>query len=228
MKFRHLLVISLSILAGVCFGVAVATHLLTTGSLNKTYRAYIVQSGSMEPALPVGAIVFTQSSPIYSVGDIVTFSPNGGETLVTHRISSIEGSGFRTKGDANEDPDNLIVTRDQIVGKSILSVPKLGYFADFVRTPKGFVFLIVIPASIIIYEELKAVLNEIKSMFTKKKNDQYTKKAVVFLPIFGVMFMLVSGTGSFFTDREISENNNIQIEEPSPAASPVPDADIGI
>lgn len=227
MKVRHFLVISLSILAGVCFGVAVATHFLTTGSLNKTYRAYIVQSGSMEPALPVGAIVFTQSAPSYEVGDIITFSPNGGETLVTHRISSTEGNGFRTKGDANEDPDNLIVARDQIVGKSIFSIPKLGYFADFVRTPKGFVLLIVIPASIIIYEELKSVFNEIKSAITKKMSGKNSNKAVVFLPIFGVMFMLVSGTGSFFTDREISENNNIQIVEPSPAASPVPDADIG-
>ena len=222
---RHKLTIFLAILSGVCFGVAITTHLLVTGSLNQNYRAYIVQSGSMEPALPVGSIVFTKSADTYSVGEIITFSD--GNNLVTHRIVNVDEASVQTKGDANEEADNRRIENSQIIGKQFLAVPYLGYFADFVRTPRGFVAFVVIPAAIIIYEELKALLSELKQLVLKKRDSKSTVKTAVFLPIFGgLVFMFFSAySSSYFSDNEVSSQNGLaaasDFETPTPENSPI-------
>lgn len=230
---KKFLVIFLSILAGVCFGVAVSTHLLITGSLGKTYRAYIVQSGSMEPALKVGSIVFTQTASSYSTGDIITFETTSKDNLVTHRIVDVSSENgqifYQTKGDANEEADNARVPADKIVGKSIASAPYFGYFANFVRTPRGFVIFVVIPAAIIVYEELKAVFNELKKLVLKKKsNTPKTAMAAIIIPVFGSIFLFVSATGSFFNDRESSNTNVLSAassyETPTPEPTSTPTA----
>jgi len=215
---KRIIVILLAVFAGVCFGVAASTHLLVTGALNKAYRAYIVQSGSMSPAVPVGSIVFTKSNESYGIGDIITFS-SGGNTLTTHRIVEIVNDGelvYKTKGDANEEPDNFRVTSDKIVGQAFLHIPFLGYFANFVRTPKGFVILVVIPASIIVYEELKNILRIALSSFPRKRESiqgESTQKGSgmtkvgALIPVIGVAFLFLSQTGSFFRDKETSLTN---------------------
>lgn len=219
---KRIILVSLSILSGVCFGVTISTHLLITGALNSSYRAYIVQSGSMAPALQAGSIVITRSAPAYSPGEIITFT--SGNSQITHRIVAIEGENFITKGDANEEPDSTPVKKSQIIGKSILSLPYLGYLADFVRTPRGFVMLVVIPAAIIVYEELKSLFKEFKKVVFKKEADEgSSQRAAIFLPIIGVVFLLLSQTNSFFTDNEFSLTNILgaaeTFAEPEPTAS---------
>ena len=161
---KHYLSIFMVTFSGVCLGVAFSTYLLTTGAFNSSYRAYVVQSGSMEPTLKTGSVVITQTLPRYYIGDIVTFSPDGGEQLVTHRIVRMEGQNFITKGDANEDTDHWEVSPEEVVGKASFSIPFLGYLVDFTKTPKGFVVMVVIPASIIIYEELKTIIKTTASI----------------------------------------------------------------
>lgn len=222
---KRTIIILLSILSGVCFGVAVSTHLLITGALNKTYRAYIVQSGSMAPALAVGSIVFTKSEANYSKGDIITFTQNNSQ--ITHRIVSVSFEGgepvFTTKGDANEEADSAAVRPSQIVGKAFIVIPYIGYLADFVRTPKGFVLLVVIPASIIIYEELKSLLSEVKRVLLKKGAQGNTPtKAALFIPIVGVALLFISQTGSFFLDNEKSTANILGAAETFGTATPAP------
>jgi len=61
------------------------------------------------------------------VGDVIVFDANQGYPVV-HRIVKIEKNGFRTKGDHNPVEDPWIVTPDNIHGKAIFVIPKLGYF----------------------------------------------------------------------------------------------------
>lgn len=209
---KKTIVICLAILSGVCFGVALSTHLLVSGAMGKTYRAYIVESGSMEPALKVGSIVFTQTANVYTSGDIITFETSSKDNLVTHRIVDVVSENgqlvYQTKGDANEEADSALVPSEKIVGKSFLAVPYLGYFADFVRTPRGFVIFVVIPAAIIVYEELKAVFSEIKRLIFKNKDGaKKSATAAILVPFLGGIFMLVSSTGAFFHDQENSNTN---------------------
>jgi signal peptidase len=197
-----------------------STFLLTKGHIGKTYRAYIVQSGSMEPALPVGSVVFTKSSPEYQKGDIITFDVDG--KLITHRIADIEDDKFQTKGDANEEADIGSITEEQIVGKSFINVPYVGYLADFVRTPRGFVMLVVIPAAIIIYEEIKAILRELKNaIFKKRKEDTTNTKSAAFIPFFGIFLLFMSSTSAVNIDKETAKNNLFQASDSFSDEEPV-------
>ena len=91
-----------------------------------------IMSGSMEPVLRTGGIVFTDTKERRpEIGDIVTYQV--GETRVTHRVIRKEHKGYVTKGDANNREDPTVVTADQIIGKVIFSLPCLGYAAVFVR-----------------------------------------------------------------------------------------------
>src|SRR3989344_4777343 len=246
MSVKKYIIIFLACLAGVCFGVAVSTHLLVSGALSKTYRAYIVQSGSMAPALPVGSVVITKSEQAYGKGDIVTFSHDR-KTQTTHRINAVEFEGsepvFTTKGDANEEPDGAKIKSGQILGKSLFVIPFVGYLADFVRTPKGFVIFVVIPASIIVYEELKTIIKTLKQSFSRKRESSDSSgsptesgmtKSSLLIPVLGVFFLFLGATGSFFLDNEASSTNVLGAAasfgtptgEPTPTPTPTPDPKI--
>ena len=75
----------------------------------------VVLSGSMEPELPVGALVIIQKQDSYSAGDVVTYQEENG-TLVTHRLMSVKNGVAVTKGDANNTEDSPILLK-QIRGK---------------------------------------------------------------------------------------------------------------
>jgi signal peptidase len=128
-----------------------------------------VYTGSMEPAIPVGGIVVIKpvNPDTLKVGDIICFKIESESfTTVTHRIFNITDEGFITKGDANEDPDQWIVKKENVIGKVIAVIPFLGYLGYFVRTPIGFILLIIIPATIIIILEIRNIVKELK----KNKN----------------------------------------------------------
>lgn len=123
------------------------------------WRFDAILSGSMEPALPVGGVVFIKpvEAADIEVGDIIAYgSP---EALITHRvIDVIDQAGepsFVTKGDASEDPDITPVSASAVVGKVIFDVPYLGYLADFVKTRLGFILAVLVPGLVIIGLELK-------------------------------------------------------------------------
>jgi signal peptidase len=75
----------------------------------------------------------------------------------------IEGKPqYITKGDANNAPDQKVVLKKEILGKVLLDIPYLGYAVDFIKKPLGFALIILIPAGIIISDEIKKIFKEIK------------------------------------------------------------------
>lgn len=99
-------------------------------------RPTLISGFSMTPTLTVGDIVITRdiSAEEVRVGDIVRFS-RGGEFII-HRVVEIEDSAgqvfFVTQGDANNVADPPIVG-DQIQGKVVVVIPKLGWVSIGVR-----------------------------------------------------------------------------------------------
>ena len=87
-------------------------------------RPYVVYSGSMEPKIPTGAVVFTKEGA-YSpeTGDIITF--HNEDTVVTHRVVKKEEGTFITKGDANSSEDAPVLW-DNVVGKVFVGIPRVG------------------------------------------------------------------------------------------------------
>jgi signal peptidase len=95
----------------------------------------------MEPAIHVGSVcVINQHSPYDSIekGDIIAFRAGSG-VLVTHRAAGITEEGIVTKGDANNAEDLSPVTKENYIGRTIFSVPKLGYAVRSVRTKGGLI-----------------------------------------------------------------------------------------
>ncbi len=146
------------------------------------YRMFTVRSGSMEPAVKQGSIVFDKKNNEYSVGDIVTYQISGGKDTMTHRIVElIDDRGnayYRLKGDANPAPDIDLVSESEIIGKVYVTVPLVGYLVSFLRTLPGLLIFIIIPATIIIYEEINNIKKEIIRIKKRNTKTWDNKKAV--------------------------------------------------
>ena len=106
-------------------------------------RPTIVVTGSMDPVIPVNAIVMVENVPFeeLEVGDIITYASPLGYSVI-HRIVdkrwtiNIDSDGghyyLRTKGDANASMDNVRVTEDMYNGKVTTIYTEAVPFMSFV------------------------------------------------------------------------------------------------
>lgn len=178
-KFLYgLITIILVIIAG--------TIALSALNLPNGIRLYTVQTGSMAPTIPAGSLVIIKPFNNYKKGDIITYpsekyrtAKNPRET-VTHRIFAVRETKkailYITKGDFNPSPDFAPIPRNLVLGKVIASVPVLGFPLSFAKTSYGFILLIVIPATIIIYSELMTIKNEAIRLIAERKKRKLTTK----------------------------------------------------
>lgn len=121
--------------------------------------ALVVQSGSMEPALETGSVVFVEEVPPETIeeGDIITYRDDGGN-LITHRVVEIHQAQtsmrFSTKGDNNENSDPEPVYRDEFVGEVTFNIPLIGYVVAFGQTRLGWAVMVMVPTLLLIFSEL--------------------------------------------------------------------------
>ena len=122
---------------------AVVFVALTSGARVFGVEPLTVLSGSMEPELKTGSIVYikpTEDTENFKVGDVITFKLSSG-TIATHRIIEIvEKDGavaYRTKGDSNPIEDGGAVKHTDIIGTPVFSIPFLGFVAAFIVTKVG-------------------------------------------------------------------------------------------
>ena len=143
-------------------------------------RVFVVQSGSMTPTIKLGSLIFVFPSSQYQKGDIITAKLRPESNIkhpystVTHRIVDVEEKDdsifYITKGDANTTPDFDKRPSDLVLGKVVYIVPFLGYPVGFAKTQTGFIFLIAIPAVIIVYSEFLNIKKEFLKIIKKKKH----------------------------------------------------------
>lgn len=123
----------------------------------------IVMSGSMEPTLKTGGIVFTDTKRTEpSVGDIVTFRNAKGK--VSHRVVAKQKQSYITKGDANNTEDVSLLEPEQIIGTVILTVPLLGYAAELLKEKTVGMLLLLM-----IFQELVFLVIEWKGERIEKR-----------------------------------------------------------
>lgn len=113
------------------------------------YRFFLVQSGSMEPSIMVGDLILVKKQADYFQNEAITFQSEN-QRITTHRVSEIKNGVFVTKGDANRVEDNDTINKEQILGKVVLVIPKIGFLVGFVQTLPGLIILVLIPAGILI------------------------------------------------------------------------------
>ena len=94
---------------------------------------YVVTSGSMEPTISKGSIVFVNTRDrTPEVGEVMTFrvSEDPSSMVVTHRVYEVNENGdCITKGDANDAVDLNTITPSQVIGIDIWTIRLLGYIA---------------------------------------------------------------------------------------------------
>lgn len=139
-------------------GVFVATAVPQTVGAD---HSYVVLSDSMSPAIDAGAVVFVDGVPTDRIetGDVITYEQGGADgNRVTHRVVEVvERDGerqFRTKGDANEDPDPQPVPASRVIGVVGFHVPLIGYVTSFAQTRLGILALVVVPAVLLVVSEM--------------------------------------------------------------------------
>lgn len=145
---------------------------------NPLYSAYVIVSGSMEPIIKIrDAVLVRRVEPEdIKVGDVVTYRATD-ETyygiLITHRVVNIEEKNgekiYITKGDNNATIDRSPIIGDQITGKVVMRIPKIGYIKYFLVSSYGWIIAIVIPSlGIIIYDIMK-IFKNLKNGVNKKR-----------------------------------------------------------
>jgi len=121
-----------------------------------TFNAYVVLTGSMLPDIQVYDVVVTKKveAETLNEGDIITFASADSRflgTIITHRIlkknydAESKTYTFQTKGDNNNVADSALVPQNNIYGKVILKIPKLGYLQEFLASDGGWIIVILIP-----------------------------------------------------------------------------------
>ena len=108
-------------------------------------QVFTVISGSMEPAYPVGSLIYVKDVDVHQLerGDVITFMLNE-DTVATHRIVEVVPDEtdasvirFRTKGDANEAEDGSLIHYKNVIGTPVFTIPYMGYVANYVQNPPG-------------------------------------------------------------------------------------------
>jgi signal peptidase I len=143
-------------------------------------QRYVITGGSMTGTIPKGAVIYSRITPVgqLKLGDIITFTPPGMTSAVTHRIIAVEAGpdgspAFRTKGDFNDaaDPWNPVMLNEPQQARYVFQVPVLGYVlaALGVRTVR--IALIGLPAVLIALSLLWSLWREAGEEVTQRLED---------------------------------------------------------
>ena len=151
----------------------------TTGNWKPPlYQAYVIISPSMVPTIKVQDAIVTKRMDDYQIGDVCTYiskNPSYLGIMITHRIIGIDvdqnnNKVYIFKGDNNYSADTMPVEKDQIYGKVVMKIPKIGYIQYFLSNAYGWIIAIVIPCVGII------TLDIIKLINTFRKKEKRGKK----------------------------------------------------
>ena len=139
-------------------------------------KTFTIISGSMEPNISVNDLVIIKEVEKSEIkkGDIISFKING--EIITHRVINIETDTngeilYTTQGDANNIQDYNKITFENIEGKYIGKIPKVGKIVITLKNKETLTVLIVLLLIIYVLEER----NSSKKLKRNKTRIDYEK-----------------------------------------------------
>lgn len=138
------------------------------------YLPLIVLTDSMYPEIESGDLIICHTEDAANIkdGDIVAFfDPAGnGSSIVTHRVLEVTeengGIAFRTKGDANNTEDKMLVPAENLVGVYQNRIPGAGNIAMFMQSTTGLIVCVVLPIILLVaYDIIR------RRIYEKNKKD---------------------------------------------------------
>ncbi len=135
-------------------------------------KTYVIVSGSMKPNINIGDVVVVKNiknKEDLKVGDVISFRK--GQSVITHRITNIQYDEnqtikITTKGDNNNIEDNGEVSYDDIEGKVIKAIPKLGNISLAMQNKITVVVVIIL---FYMYLSWNCKINKIKEIRRLKR-----------------------------------------------------------
>ncbi len=150
-----LIIITLLILVGIYYIIQI--KVLKNDFANLCgYTFFEVATGSMENTINIGDVVIVNLTKDVNENDIIVYKDDN--NFITHRLIKKQTDKLITRGDANNSEDKPI-NEDQILGKVIYIVPKMGIFRKIFISKEilGLVIAILILLGILfVYEAKKA------------------------------------------------------------------------
>ena len=143
------------------------------------YKAYIVNTDSMSKTdFKAGDLILVKEVDPSTLkeGDIITYMSQSTESFgetITHKIRKLTSDargnpGFITYSTTTDQDDDTIVTYMYVLGKYEKTIPGVGSFFNFMKTPQGYIICIFIPFMIlIVYQAVKFVI-----IFRRYKREQ--------------------------------------------------------
>ena len=173
---RVSMAVSLLLVATVMLSLYAAIQAISKGYVQIFgFSMFRVVTGSMEPEIPVGALLLTKASDIEKIAlrDVVCFRTQDSAIwgrVVTHRVVEIlQMDGeilLRTQGDANLAADGYLVDRYTLIGKVIWHTgddSMLAGIFSFFTNKVGFLGCIVLPCLLLSGLLLKNCVSNIRN-----------------------------------------------------------------
>ena len=113
------------------------------------YTFFEVATGSMANTINIGDIVVVKVNEAFKENDIIVYKEEN--SFITHRVIKIDGQDLITRGDANNSEDKPIKS-DQILGKVIYVVPKIGIWRKVLESPEilGMIIIFIILLGVVL------------------------------------------------------------------------------
>ena len=143
------------------------------------YKAYIVNTDSMSKTdFKAGDLILVKETDpsTLKAGDIITYMSQNSESFgetITHKIRKVTtdsrgNPGFITYSTTTDQDDDTIVTYMYVLGKYEKTIPDIGTFFNFMKTPQGYILCIFVPFMLlIIYQAVNFVM-----VFRRYKREQ--------------------------------------------------------
>lgn len=153
---------------------------------------YTIISPSMTPNINVYDVIVdvpVKDASTIKVGDVITFISDSSiskDMRVTHRVTAISTVNgkyeFTTKGDNNVAEDSSRAKEDNVVGIVKFKIPQLGRIQYFLASKSGWLFVILIPAIIILIADVTKIVRmlgvnkSVKEIEETENTDEELKK----------------------------------------------------
>lgn len=132
------------------------------------FRMCAVPTGSMEPNIPTWSLCLVNVRTPYEKieeGDVVVYVRKSDGLRIIHRVIAITDEGMVTKGDANSIDDGVSVTPDNLFGRYLFHIPKLGRLPMLIRTPAGIAVVAALAVGLLVW----SVADDAKALKRKRE-----------------------------------------------------------
>lgn len=128
------------------------------------WHIYTVVSGSMEPSIPVGSLLYIRQAEPQDMeaGDVIAYyGGTGSGAVITHRVveNRVVMGELITKGDANQTEDMNPVRYANFIGEVAYCIPEAGKAAAFFTSSDGKKTAVCLVASAVLLHILASLLD---------------------------------------------------------------------